>query len=124
MPSVAEIPNKLPLVSTTAAWRGEMKAAREARRMTQDDLAAAVGVSQPVIQGLEKGTQETSRSVLRICEVLRIPPPKRYQDDAEERWAVAGARLRERMPSLFASQLQSVEAMVKAFEKSKRTEDE
>ncbi len=124
MPSVAEIPNRPPKVSTTPKWRAAMKVAREAAGLTQAELGAATGVSQPVIQGLEKGSLSSSKAVLRICELLRIPPPQRYQDATEERWAAAGAQLRSLKPAVFASQLKAIEEMVKDFVKDLEKSDD
>jgi transcriptional regulator with XRE-family HTH domain len=50
-----------------------IRAAREARRMSQAELAAAVGISQPAIRKIESGETVRSRYLLPIGNVLGIP---------------------------------------------------
>lgn len=60
-----------PLTRTAAT----LKAARLAKRMTQVELAKAVGCSQPAISAIEKGAAPVSGILLRsVCRELGVDP--------------------------------------------------
>jgi transcriptional regulator with XRE-family HTH domain len=50
-----------------------LKAVREKRGLSQRELAAAVGISQPAIAQIENGqTQPTLNNLVKIAEVLQV----------------------------------------------------
>jgi Zn-dependent peptidase ImmA (M78 family)/DNA-binding XRE family transcriptional regulator len=75
-----------------------LRAAREARGLTQAQAAAELGVSRPLLIGIEKGTREASpQELVRLADVYRVnlsqllrpePPP-----------AAIGTRFRAVMPA-------------------------
>lgn len=95
---------------TTPYWRGVMKRVREARGMTQGQLAEAVGCAQPTISDLETGENKGSTAVPAICEALRIPLPIFLAvDEYDERWVEVGRVLRARSMRRFLNYLANFE---------------
>jgi phage repressor protein C with HTH and peptisase S24 domain len=52
----------------------KIKELRELRGMSQTDLANAVGLSQPVINKLEKGEQASTKKLIEVAEALGVSP--------------------------------------------------
>ena len=111
-----------PEISTTAAWRVAMRTKREAREMNQDELGRRVGVSQNVISKMETGILRSSKAVLPICNVLRIPPPMAlFEDELDQRWYDKGRQLRALAPGTFEMMLAAVEgALANLLEQAER----
>lgn len=96
---------------TTEHWRGVMKRARRDQKVTQDDLARALDVSQPTVSQIEKGEILSSIYVPAICVALRIPEPHvLVEDEWDARWIEAGRVLRHRKPKVFERWLALIEA--------------
>jgi transcriptional regulator with XRE-family HTH domain len=91
---------------TSPYWRGVMKTARKALRLTQGDLGELVGTSQPTISDIELGHIGGSGFVPAICMALQIPLPVIFvEDDFDQRWVEAGRVLRERSMTRFRNYL-------------------
>ena len=70
-----------------------LRAAREARGLTQAQAAAELGVSRPLLIAIEKGTRQANPQASRLCalrspEVLRRSP--RWHLQAYDRAAACG----------------------------------
>lgn len=103
-----------PELATTEYWRGVMRRARAAHGLTQEQLAAKVGISQNVISGIESGRVGQSTAVTAICEILDIPPPQMLlADETEQRWVEAGRAARATNPELYEAQLELLEATIR-----------
>lgn len=100
----------MPELANNEEWRGIMARARKAHGMSQDDLAAKVGVSQVMISKLEN-TQTSSTYIMRICRVLGIQPPEHYESEEQKNWSNLGRVLRARKPEQYRRALALVEAM-------------
>jgi len=84
-------------VVVTPYWAGVMQRARKARKMTQAQLADAVGTVQPNISDIEKMNVAASQFVPAICMALEIPMPTiLVADEYDQRWVEAGRVLRAR----------------------------
>jgi transcriptional regulator with XRE-family HTH domain len=101
-----------PELSTTAAWRAELRRARAAAGLSQAQVADRVATSQNVISLLESGRVTSSSFVLPICHVLGIAPPTVLEDEQLERWVAAGRELRSRDPDRFARMLADIDLAV------------
>ena len=111
-----------PGLSTTAHWRDLLRAERKSQGYTQRTLAARVGISQNVLSMIESGRLKSSKAILRICDVLKIPPPAAlYADELEQRWMEAGGKLRVLEPRMFGVQLETVENMIAMFRRGPST---
>lgn len=53
-----------------------IKAARQAKGLSQQALGKAVGISQPAVKKIEAGTTKNPRKILEIAKVLDIPLSK------------------------------------------------
>lgn len=103
----------LPELATNDYWRGTMRRARIERELTQGQLGDLIGVTQPLISGIESGVIRQSKAVLLICQELRIPRPDDvYADEEEQRWVEAGRALRARNADQFAAMLTTVEQLI------------
>lgn len=59
---------------------GNIKRLREARNMTQHELADAVGVKQPMIAQIERGTKSPSMPLgMEIAKALNCPIDELYK---------------------------------------------
>lgn len=103
-----------PELATNEHWRGVMKRARQARQLSQEQLAAKVGYSQNVISGLETGSVGSSKAIFPICQELKIPLPfAMIVDDMDQRWLESGRVLRARAPQTFETLLSTAEQFVR-----------
>lgn len=92
-----------------------MVATRERKELTQSELATRIGTTQNTISLIESGESSSSRHILPICKVLRIPVPMHYVSAEQQRWAIAGHRLEEINPDQFQQVLSLVETMISQF---------
>jgi transcriptional regulator with XRE-family HTH domain len=100
-----------PEIATNTHWRSLMRRARDTNGYSQAALARRIGLSQNVVSQIESGEQEASSYILRICRVLKIPPPvAMFADEQDQRWYEAGQLMRRRNPRMFRSQLAAMEA--------------
>ena len=68
------------------AYTDRMKAARIACRLTQEQLAARIGVKKPTYNGYEKGNSEPSMATLvRLMDVLGVDANYLFQDELKLR---------------------------------------
>lgn len=104
---------RLPELATNDYWRSTMRRARLDRGLTQGQLADEVGVSQPLISGIESGAIRQSKAVLAVCHALNIPRPDDvHTDEEEQRWVEAGRALRARNADQFTAMLTTVEQLI------------
>jgi transcriptional regulator with XRE-family HTH domain len=129
-PSVA-IPAQAewPEVAFDARWAREVHTARKRRKMNQEQLAAAAGVSQGRISQIEKHRDQptivSSSAVIPIGRALKIPLPILGEDEDARRWREAGVRLRALDAEIFAARLAEVERLVSLVQRqSGSTDDE
>ncbi len=60
---------------TPGFYGGRLKAAREARSLTQTALADLLGITRQAVSGYENGSQSPAPQVMRrVSEILRLPP--------------------------------------------------
>jgi transcriptional regulator with XRE-family HTH domain len=111
MPSVAKSPEREAEIPTTPQWRAMMKAAREALGLSQTEVARAVGVSQAMVSGIERGSSGGSSAVLAICKLLHIAPPVAGLPADVERLVVAALTLKVRSPERYSAILDTIEAL-------------
>lgn len=116
-------PSSDPEMAVTVEWCAEMRAARKARRVSQEVLARAVGTSQATISAIEKGVNDQGGSVasdrvLAICRFLGIDPPVIGQSPMLVRWISVGRALEHRDPGTLASWLETLERTVKSMSPS------
>lgn len=52
----------------------KIRALREAKGLSQTDLGKAVGISQPVINKLENGEQQSTKKLIEIAKALGVKP--------------------------------------------------
>lgn len=107
-------------MAVTAEWCAAMRAARKARKVSQEVLAKAVGASQATISAVEKGVDDRGRPVasdrvLAICRFLAIDPPVIGQSAMMARWIAVGRALEHRDPGTLASWLETLERTVKSL---------
>lgn len=68
------------------AYTDRMKAARLARHLTQEQLAARIGVKKPTYNGYEKGNSEPSmQTLVRIMDALGLDPNELFRDELAAR---------------------------------------
>jgi transcriptional regulator with XRE-family HTH domain len=104
-------------IATNEEWRGVMKRARTAHKMSQAALAAAVGVSQAMINKIEKGESGGSGAVLSICRVLAIPAPMNFADEDTKHWHELGHAARRLMtPEQYGALEKLIESSVRQLE--------
>lgn len=104
-------------IATNEEWRGVMKRARKAHGMSQEALGKAVGVSQAMINKIEKGEAGGSGAVLAICRVLSIPEPMTFATEDAKHWHELGHAARRLMtPEQYEAYLRMLETTVKALE--------
>jgi transcriptional regulator with XRE-family HTH domain len=109
-----------PELATTEYWRGIMRRARADHGLTQEQLAAKVGISQNVISGIESGKVGQSRAITAICEALDIPPPQMlFTDEVEQRWVEVGRAARALLPDVYEASLETLDAILKKLKESK-----
>jgi transcriptional regulator with XRE-family HTH domain len=110
-----------PELSTTDEWRLLMAAGRRDRKWTQEELGEKIArhsklpASQALISQIESGKITSSKLVRPICEVLSIPEPMHFTDERMKRWWLAGHLMRGAKMEVFESQLESMEAILKAL---------
>lgn len=98
-----------------------MAAGRKDRKWTQDELGervtrhAKLPASQALVSQIESGKITSSKLVRPICEVLSIPEPMHFTDERMKRWWLAGHLMRGAKMEVFESQLESMEAILKAL---------
>lgn len=83
--------------------------------LLQKELGAKIGTSQNTISMIESGEVSSSKYVLRICRILRIPPPQHVEStlDADmQRWLERGQRLYAKDPEKLKQFLVLVEGML------------
>lgn len=107
-----------PEIPVPEEWGPRLKEARTRAGLSQAQLAAKVGVSQPTIHALESGKQSGGSKVLALCRVLKdqglVPPFTPIRDDVDWRWAEAGRLLRHLAPDTMLGYLLGAEAFVEA----------
>lgn len=104
-------------IATNEEWRGVMKRARQAHGLSQEALAKAVGVSQAMINKIERGESGGSGAVLAICRVLSIPEPMTFATEDAKHWHELGHAARRLMtPEQYEAYLRMLETTVKALE--------
>lgn len=102
-----------PEIATTQQWRDRVREARLRQGMTQPQLAARLGTTQPTISDIETGKIAASKLVTPISEVLKIATPyAAVEDDLERRWIEAGRLLRARNRAVFNAQLLFIEQLL------------
>jgi Zn-dependent peptidase ImmA (M78 family)/DNA-binding XRE family transcriptional regulator len=75
-----------------------LRAAREARGLTQAQAAAELGVSRPLLIGIEKGTREASpQELVRLADVYQVSLSQLLRPEPPP--AAIGARFRAVMPA-------------------------
>ena len=121
MEDVTARPDSDPAIPTSDVWRARMRRARRDAKLTQAQLAGAVGVSQPVVSAIERGEHAGSSAILAICRVLSLPPTMLSADPELERFIAAGLTLRLRTPAVFAAQLLLIESLASAADSKTRT---
>jgi transcriptional regulator with XRE-family HTH domain len=109
-------------VPTTLAWRQRMREAREAKGMSQEELARLAGMkNQGAVSKVEKGKRKSSKYVQAICNVLGIEPPQLLvRSELERRWIDAGRVLSDLDPSDFEIEVLRAEALADSRSKKKR----
>lgn len=90
-----------PEIPTTPEWRAAMREGRRRRNITQAQLAAQVGISQPQLSDIESGVSGGSSYVLEICRILEITPPIVTTDETDAEWLETGRLLRSRQPEMY-----------------------
>lgn len=104
-------------IATNEEWRGVMKRARTSHKMSQEALAKLVGVSQAMINKIEKGGSGGSGAVLAICRVLSIPEPMTFASDDAKHWHELGHAARRLMTAeQYAAHLRMIETTVRQLE--------
>lgn len=110
--------NTEPEYPTTDYWRGLLKEAREARGMTQRELAAAVRMKQPILSQIESGAIRSSKHIGELSDYLGLPrPTPDMTDDLQRRWVALGSLLRSRDTKLLEAQIAALEAFVATLAK-------
>lgn len=104
-------------IATNEEWRGVMKRARTAHKLSQEALGKAVGVSQAMINKIENGGSGGSGAVLAICRVLSIPEPMTFASEDAKHWHELGHAARRLMtPEQYEAHLRMIEMTVKQLE--------
>lgn len=111
-----------PELATNAEWRGIMQRARKDHGYSQETFAKMLSVSQPLISKIESGETAASKLVIPICQMLSIPLPEHFVDEAERAWVQLGRLLRSRNPVQAKLALELVESMVKQLEPEPTTQ--
>lgn len=94
-------------------WGALVRRARTDRKLTQAQLADAIGVEQAMISYLETGQLGSSKAVMPLVRTLGVPPPKQYfADEDEQRWVDAGRVLRRVNDAAFRGLLVAAEQMI------------
>lgn len=101
-----------PEMATNEEWRGIMVRARKDQNFTQAELGIRVGTSQNIISLIEAGEVTSSRFVLPICRVLKIPAPVHFESEAAKSWVQLGSLLRHKNMQQFEAMLAVVKTMV------------
>lgn len=110
-----------PELSSNDEWRVLMVAGRKERKWTQDELAeriarrAKLTATQALISQIESGKITNSRLIRPISEELSIPEPMHFTDEKMKQWWLAGHLMRGKDMALFKSQLDAVQATLKAL---------
>lgn len=104
-----------------------VKAIRQARGITQDELAKRIGVTRSQISNIEKGRRGTSLERLNeIAEALKCNVSDFYHTKEElevdnERWVVFGRRMEEKGYTL--EQLEEWIKVAESFDKTRHKND-
>lgn len=85
-------------------------AARDARGMTQRELAARLGITQPAISDIESGG--SSKYIPDVCRVLNIPGPMFGWSTQQQQWAITGFELEARSPATFRLAMTMIKQML------------
>lgn len=113
---MSEGPIKPPVeIATNQAWRRKMIAARKAHGgegMTQKELGARVGTSQNIISLIESGEITSSQFIGPICEVLKIPEPANFSNQAQVEWSRLGFILQHKDSQQFERLREFVRTLV------------
>lgn len=75
-----------------AAIGAEIRRRRESLKVTQQELAEAVGTTQQTIDRIEKGSVTFSRYLRPVLSALTLEEAKAQTDEAQERAAIAESR--------------------------------
>lgn len=112
-------------IATNEEWRGVMKRARIAHKLSQEALGKHVGLSQAMINKIENGDSGGSSSILAICRVLSIPAPMNFADEREKLWHDLGHAARRLMaPEQYEAHLRLFETTVRQLEAAQPPADE
>lgn len=85
-------------------------AARDAKGMTQRELAGRVKITQPAISDIEAGG--SSAYIPDICRVLNIPGPMFGWSKQQREWAILGHELERRSPANFKFTLNNLKQLL------------
>lgn len=89
-----------------------LKEAREAKGLTQTQVAVKLGLTQGRISQIEGGKVDVDNTIFRLCDFLDTPPPRSaFSDDDEYEWFQAGRKIRSASKELFAIQLSLARAL-------------
>ena len=110
--SVPVSPAHEPEIPFDKDWAERMRTQRKRLKVSQEDLARAVDVSQTQISDIENYKTKSSSAVLAICRELKMDPPVVTENDLQRRWVEAGRVLAARAPTAFRRQIEYIEGLV------------
>jgi transcriptional regulator with XRE-family HTH domain len=110
-----------PELPITDHWRGIAKRAMKDSDVSQEQVGAAVGISQAMVSKILNNDDTRSSTFVRaISKFLKIPEPQSFASDDQQLWWELGHVLRHRDPEQYKATLVMLETMAKRLQDAGR----